>query len=225
LEEFLSLEGNCCSTDNCVSCVDGACVVCGGDPNQFCCVTEDGDICCNKGQRCCTFYYAGYDLYLPYCCNSDQPCCNGHCCDPNDCETCVDGYCQVCGGDPNKICCDNGSCVKPCELEAVVGQCDKKTVQCPECGSWCSDYYKIVYTGNTVYRCKEPGCPGDCQDTEVHCYTRTRCDIYNKDWLHCIVKCVFIPYTYGLCPDCEAGYSSDPNYQPQKFYVPSKKCN
>lgn len=45
-------------------------------------------------------------------------------CEPNWCETCVDGSCQVCGGDPDKVCCDGTCCdTDDCEKTCVDGSC------------------------------------------------------------------------------------------------------
>ncbi len=114
--------------------------------------------------------------HLPYCCEPNETCCKGDCCDPNKCETCVDGECKVCGGDPNKVCCDDGSCAKPCELDANTATCSGATQPCANCFHYCETSFKIVYTGNSVYTCKEPGCPGDCQDADpVRCYSKIPC--------------------------------------------------
>jgi len=64
-------EGDCCDPEDCESCVDGWCQVCGGDPDKICC---DGE-CKNKceefsdgGINCSTSHdleclYCQYDIY------------------------------------------------------------------------------------------------------------------------------------------------------------------
>jgi len=100
-------------------------------------------------------------------------------CDPANCQTCVDGWCQVCGGDPNQVCCD-GSCEPKCEDGEPTGECDTshnaeyECVGCVLIGD-CSNYTMREYYGNEVRYCTG-GCPGDCvQQNAVECYVVYEC--------------------------------------------------
>jgi hypothetical protein len=135
----------------------------------------------------------------------------------------VDGVCKVCDGDPNKKCCSDGSCVKPCELEENKAMCTGETLLCPHwCDVSCDDYYKINWTGNAIYSCKEPGCPGDCQDEEKPvCYTKTLCSQQIIVKQMCVLGyCLAAPTEGFTCTICVHGQHPVENY-----YAPyNKKC-
>lgn len=66
-------------------------------------------------------------------------------CDPCNCESCVDGECKVCGGDPNKFCCEGECCKSGCEFcweGNCVTSCDVLTECCPDntCKPKCIPY-------------------------------------------------------------------------------------
>jgi len=205
-----------CDTSQCESCVDGSCQACGGDPNQECC----NGSCCDANE--CKTCIDGQCISS---CAPNETCCNGHCCDPNNCEECVDGECKVCGGDTNKTCCDDGSCVKKCELEKNEATCTGPTQQCPACGDVCADNYKIVWTGNPVYSCSEPGCPGDCQDApKMVCAIKTQCSSNLLDGMDCILltTCFINPIIPGaICIQC----LDNGSLPAEEIKMPSKKCN
>jgi hypothetical protein len=116
---------------------------------------------------------------------------------PSSCANCLSGA--------SVDCCDG-----PCELEENTAACTGETSPCPYCDYDCGGYYKIVWTGNSFHSCKEPGCPGDCQDdTTVHCYTRIRCQT-NLVYRHlcidgsCFCICCVDPWCPpgSACPQC-----------------------
>ena len=58
-------------------------------------------------------------------CTTGQCCDDGVCvdnCDAENCEECVAGDCEVCGGDTSKFCCDGNCCISNCEV-CVEGNC------------------------------------------------------------------------------------------------------
>jgi tetratricopeptide (TPR) repeat protein len=71
-----------------------------------------GSGCCPSGTTCCggtTCCLSSETCCGDHCCTAGYTCCASGCCDPSQCQTCVGGQCKVCGGDPDKACC-NGSC-------------------------------------------------------------------------------------------------------------------
>jgi len=90
------------------------------------CVWEGCPSCgrCRYCDSSCDCQWVGncrYDSDCPDCHTCPTPECNcEYQCNPDNCQTCVNGSCQVCGGDPDK-CCDNGTCVDKC---TNTGQCD-----------------------------------------------------------------------------------------------------
>jgi hypothetical protein len=114
----------------------------------------------------------------------NKGCCKGSCCDPANCETCVDGECKVCGGDPTRICCngsccdqatqccDNGVCVDKCEPDGapcswtappIQSSCPGCTIDDPSCcsideGLLC--HWEILSQHTTSAKCAvcAPGC-------------------------------------------------------------------
>ena len=117
-------DGNCCSTADCKTCVDGHCIYncigcqeclggcrdsnfrCTGQCEARCeggeCIEDDS--LCPSGELCCGGYCYATDIYK--CCKDHHPfhrcpltyeCCGeSGCCNPNICQTCVDGNCVVC---------------------------------------------------------------------------------------------------------------------------------
>jgi hypothetical protein len=141
------VNGQCeshCNAAECQRCVDGSCRGC--DPiSEACCsngITGQcfdpwSQVCCN-GQvytwpehKCCK------DGTNEWVCDSDKECCNGNCCDPAKCESCVDGQCKVCGGDPSMHC-ENGQCVcNNCyDIDAVPSSVVPPS--CPDCSGFLS---------------------------------------------------------------------------------------
>jgi hypothetical protein len=97
----------------------------------------------------------------------------------------------------------------------------------------CFDYKRISYTGNKVYRCKEEGCPGDCQDAEeeVVCSIEMLCDIYIIGGPTCILSACIGPIPPYIppsaCPACMAGFTPEPvppEFEPKEITEPSKVC-
>ncbi len=211
--------GNCCGTGLgvCLSCVPGlGCVKCGGDSNKRCCSGQCYDI---RTQQCCydrsgIGHICEGNFEQKTCCGdgscipAGQECCNGSGCDPAKCETCVNGACEACGGDPTKKCCGDGSCAKPCELAVNEYMCAGETELCPyRCDVSCDSYYKINYTGNSINACREPGCPGDCQDdVRPICYTKTMCGPWALNKMSCYGSmCLAAPGGGGVCFVCMHG--------------------
>jgi hypothetical protein len=96
----------------CMGCVNYAWVyTC--DPNQCqdCNTTTNTCQACDvvdPNKRCC-YPYDG----VRHCCKLNEPCCNGSCCDPTECEACVDGICQNCMERFGDCCkCENGNCTE-----------------------------------------------------------------------------------------------------------------
>lgn len=147
---------HCCSFGQ--YCCGGECY---DDSNQVCCGEQLYDI-----DSCMT---CSNNNWVPVC-PSDATCNDGHCCYAGstycsngynwgccwtiECETCVDGFCKVCGGDPNKACC-NGQCydirTKQCCHDATNDYiCDINCKSC--CNGSCCDSTKgeICKNGDCV---------------------------------------------------------------------------
>lgn len=231
--------GLSCRTEMCEQCDGwGHCVTCNGDATKMCCIGSgqcydpNTQACCGingtgqvynlNTQQCCGDVRNGYHV-----CDKNKDCCTNGCCDPAKCEECIDGECKACGGDSSKKCCPDGSCAKPCELEPSETTCTGEMVTCPYgCELFCEHHRKIVYTGNTVYRCKEPGCPGDCQDDEVECSKEYECTSYVYTYSTCVGSLCINIYTlpghpYDECPSC---VTKDPENAIKINKVASKKC-
>jgi len=229
--------GSCCDTSQCHRCnfTTGECEnEC--DPDQFCCVADDGDLCCNQGQKCCTCYYVSYDMYVPYCCPSGYTCCNWDiCCDPDNCETCVDGECQVCGGDPDKVCCD-GSCEPKCEEEIDEPRCSSQwnedCIACVGILESCSNHNTRIFTDAVTYTCSG-GCPGECAEepNQPVCSEVYKCKTGEFMWPYICtahldtpvpLDCYFQIDSPLYCSRCTTDYDKRIGvYYPP---YPSKKC-
>jgi hypothetical protein len=189
----------------CLSCVDGGCWECNHDPEQACCrgakqcrhwrteqccwnTWELWATVCSNELGCC--YGVCYDYAAKYCCNDgppgghrfylidiDKQCCNGSSCDPANCETCIDGECKVCGGDPTKTCC-NGSCCntnqKCCDGSCCNKDWTKETVAeradtCGSCNSSTGYCANMIINSQSYEKCKNVGGGGGehCQCNET----------------------------------------------------------
>jgi len=160
----------------------------------------DGDCvdrCTLDQETCLKCDGAGNCIDDPSKCTGECETCSGGTCIDDDskctgeCATCSDGNCEVCNGDPDKVCCDDGSCVEPCQEVGNETLCSsEKSVNCPGCvglGGDCSDYMAEFYSNKTIYNCGG-GCPGDCDDElfDPPCYEEHFC----KDYIH---------YTFAEC--------------------------
>jgi len=233
------IDGSCVDEDiycgtGCQTCQNGTCV----DNNDKCdgCLKCENDECvpddskCSGCQKCITSGTTGV-------CVDDNTKCNA-----DNCETCVNSVCKVCGGDLTKKCCPDQSCVKPCELSPpITSTCDtshNEDYECRGCqyGTFaCSTFTQREYTGNNHYTCAEPGCDGDCVDEDVHCYTEYQCEmwiiIHFADCIHnpiskkyhCITCDPITDETCSMervCLSCH----KDPDDQGTEHKVTSKKC-
>lgn len=189
--------GNCCNPNNCETCVGSQCLPCGGRPYEACCGGQCYD---TRTQKCCTSLFGNEHI-----CNINKTCClTGICCDPD------------------KICCNNATCAKSCELKEDPGKCSGETVMCPlHCGALiCEEEYQINWTGNKVYNCSEPGCPGDCQDVEVICQKKTRCRNNMIGGQACYFgMCNVLPGGGSGCLVCQIGFA-----EPQNIPTTSHIC-
>jgi hypothetical protein len=106
-------------------------------------------------------------------CPAGTSCCNGQsCCSPANCESCVNGWCQFCGGDPYKTCC-NGQCCDPAQCQSCVnGQCQVcggdtcytcVNGQCVLCGGYPN---KKCCDGTCYQECEESGDTTPCSSTK-----------------------------------------------------------
>ncbi len=160
----------CCNPLQCQICVDGQCQYSCG-MTQTCCGGEccDGTCCngtCCKGSECED-------------CNSVTGACESRC-KPENCEECNDvtHSCEVCGGDPNQVCCD-GTCKPKCKLvdgddcsgpiPTFCSGCSVPDVGC----SWNS--LTVIYEGGKEKKCNPEGCEGDCYEDIKLCYTEYIC--------------------------------------------------
>jgi len=125
-----------------------------------CCVTWSGEICCNHqcvvpdpNHDCCD----NRELY-----NTDtHECCGGKViakCDPDKCESCIDGECKVCDGDPN-LACHNGHC---CCAPNGCGSCGGIDI-IPDNPAGCSDtsFLEVCNTHDSCY--------GECGSNKDTC--------------------------------------------------------
>jgi len=241
--------GVCCGVNNecCRSriCCNGKCCPYGRCCANKCCYNGPyccGETCCQRPEYCCN----------GRCCNAAEPCCGDtvccaadkccgrtccdrnkeeECCDELTCyrpdipweeQCCHDGQGTICP--KNTECCLDGTCATECELQEDTATCSGETQRCPTCGYVCEEHYTITYTGNSIYSCMEPGCPGDCQDDdEVICSIITRCQQYMIADQYCdhyfTKDCLPAPGTSG-CARCQKSTS----FEPQEVKVPSKKC-
>lgn len=67
----------CCDPDNCETCVNGECMVCGGRLYEACCGGQCYD---TRFRKCCT------DVTPNYICDIDKTCCQGNCCQYGCCK-------------------------------------------------------------------------------------------------------------------------------------------
>jgi hypothetical protein len=155
---------------NCQWCVDGSCLLCGGDHNLFCCCNG----CYWKGQ-CLECVDGGCwtcgKRPFQYCCNGQcydertQGCCNGKIYDLETEQCCWDGT-LVCG--INEACC-NGQCYDPatqkCCSDTLWGSkyvCGISETCCK--GQCCSEGQACCntsLTGGTCYNtATQKCCPG-----------------------------------------------------------------
>jgi hypothetical protein len=104
-------------------------------PNtKNCCVKPDGTANCCDPAACedCNWTTGVCESRCPDCQTCDGA---GNCrdCDPNHCETCIDGKCVVCGGDPTATCRDGHCC---CAANGC-GACGGPSI--PDNPTGCSD--------------------------------------------------------------------------------------
>jgi len=132
--------------------------------------------------------------------NKNQCCQN--CCDPNKCEKCIEGQCQVCGGDPDEVCCD-GVCTPKCEDEILDSiNCHGTSYDCwRSCDAvGCEPISTTTVYENIDRKTCQGGCPGECPDwSSVLCYTEYDC-----------VRLWFPPYPDYVC-DWQTGFCNKPN--------------
>jgi hypothetical protein len=237
----------CCSNGTTGQCFDPCSQVCCDGklyswPEYKCCDEGGNEWPCEINKECCN----------GHCCNHDDckwcdwlggeecisicdlyPCteCDGHgnCrsrCDSYLCETCVDGSCRMCGGDPNLTCCSPdipGLCLPKCKLKENTEMCNGGLEFCPNrCDVFCGDYNSTSWTGNSINSCEAMGCIGDCQDdVKPVCYIKRRCDQLILAKMMCYGSmCLAAPGTGLVCVTCQTGL-----YEPQNFPAPyNKKC-
>ncbi len=134
-------------------------------------------------------------------------------CDPDNCETCVDRECEVCGGDPDLICCDGGSCVFPCTL--VDGEsCETPLIPDTPCGvtcvllgAECGIGTEKEWSGITEKVCDTEGCLLHCFHFTHWCWKKYACEPSGETvkWTRCgIMTSGFPPepvYWWPVCVD------------------------
>jgi hypothetical protein len=121
---------DCCDEENCETCIDNACTVCSGDPNQVCCAGS----CCDTSINCQTC--ANGDC-VPCGGDPDLLCCDHITCyDQNDLQCCGWGDGTVC----NKFCCDSSECQR----------CDADTLSCKPALEKAVDYYHLLTCQGTI---------------------------------------------------------------------------
>jgi len=84
-----------------------------------------------------------------------------------------------------EICCDDGTCVPPCDIvegESCTGLNSGNCKQCAMHGheSQCGEikiWYKYLFPQINAKRCNERGCLGDCNDDRILCYAERDCEI------------------------------------------------
>lgn len=103
-------------------CIDDSCKRCGGDTTKRCC--PDGSHCCPRDKSCCG---------------------SAGCCDPDQCQKCVEGSCAT------------GICLL--ETEVI----DESGIKCDCESSYCRPAGQITY----IYHCNGNDCYGNCGCT-VH---------------------------------------------------------
>ena len=217
----------CCVCSGC-SCVGGSCPACKS------CV----DCSCECTSECCE----DSDCGPPGCWN----CVNCECesqCNPDNCQTCVDGSCQVCGGDPNQVCCDGTCCDKVWTKETT----DPIDLPCPSCDNV---MWGCIGTSKTVPSYEECLNVGVGQGEHCQCnetvqmvgyvyYCGENWDISMMTWCllqgsWCVAECYLfmdpagcanclMEFSVGCCPSgcgvCDFVESCDP-YDPLEIYAP-----
>ncbi len=105
-----------CNWDDCEECADGECVdTCTRDPNL--CLECNGEgWCVNRCTR---------DPNLCLMCDGQGNCVSR--CDPNLCQDCNEGTCEV-TCDPDE-CCDEGMCVDKCDPDGAPCEHDEPVIQ------------------------------------------------------------------------------------------------
>ena len=169
--------------EGCRSCEAGVCV---DDPDLCipCQNCEDGE-CVDDDELC----FGCERCSFSYCIDENENC------NTANCEECVGGICEVCSGDPNKICCDANCCdTDLCyDCNSTTGECE---YQCDPCDC-CID-------GN----CTPPGdCDVNMQNKIADCCYDAELDAWSwcccvLDFGHCTTPCKceekdWIKYFYG----------------------------
>jgi len=128
-------------------------------------------------------------------------------CDPDNYETCVDGECKVCGGDPTK-CCYDGEC-KDCCKDSARGYCEAFNNGCgcdPIGLMGCADKQQTMMLG-VAHDCWSEcgGTPCNCPQTSIDCYVWWSCKTAGTHWDSLCIDtgeyCEGI-IPIGFCQDC-----------------------
>ena len=129
---------------------------------------------------------ACYNPAIEYCCESgngkaclyEETCCGSDCCDPTQCETCVDGECIVCEGDPELTCYNGHCCCAPngcgscggtsypdnptaCEDTSFLAACDAHDACYGDCGHDKADC-DTTFHNAMIAVCNGSSCEGSC---------------------------------------------------------------
>ena len=230
----------CCDGTHCTSdygcCENIAC----GLPGNNCCNNGTGHSCppgysCHGAYTCCGpgwSYCPGavspgpvFDCCPPdyqclgngRCCPNGTTLCEGpggmwSCCNPSYCnESCIDGWCQTCGGDPNTSCC-NGNCCPHgcCENDLVNFWCVTRDCGCDPIGASCSGKTEKDAGPTTAYLTSGTGSKCKVPQGEILCYRWRSCvEAGYHDFEMCIVLNPDFPqgycntYIWPYCQDCE----------------------
>lgn len=151
-----------------------------GTPNAHCCYSTS---CCeNKTcyhdifEKCCNYGTGKTCPKNPV----NYTCCGQYCCNPDLCQECVNGQCQVCSGRPGEFCC-NGSCCnlldcKICFEGNCMFYCEQEN--CEECIDG-----ECRVCGNREY---EACCGGQCYNINTHgcCDDKTVYDLDGNECCH-----------------------------------------
>ena len=195
---YTCCEHGCCNTSQCQKCdgEGGTCTYCSGNLDMSCCngtcYDPETQQCCHgnvieKDQTCCEDGHG---------CDEGQTCCGSNCCDPASCETCINGQCEVCGG-------NSEGCESFDQQHCVEGECE-------QCLYKVSTYAELESCNKVDDPCDEPtpnGCgpggddgisddPANCSYPDFSSF-KAPCDHHDLCYSSCVMSQSYCDSAFG----------------------------